>query len=176
VPRGDHSIVLDPFRTWVVTVDPYNRIRLPLDVCNVVSWVNIKPGNIECVGTPAPAGGVQLVPRTEYEKDSLRLANAMGGAPPSPSESSQKWVDVARLLATAWLISLSVEGNHISITLPEPPRRAQQLPNAGEIGLVFGFGEILEIWDAIKWHDHVRTMAKRKVAALSGALEDLGQR
>jgi hypothetical protein len=176
VPRSDSPITIDPFRTWIITVDQYNRIRLPLDVGDVVSWVNVKPGKIECIGTPGPAGGVQLVPRMEHEHDGRRLAKAMGGAPPSASESSQRWVDLARLLATAWIIPVNVEANRLSITLPEQPRRAQQLPQAGAAGLVFGFGEILEIWDAIKWHDHVRTTAKRKVAAISEALEDLEQR
>jgi DNA-binding transcriptional regulator/RsmH inhibitor MraZ len=83
---------------------------------------------------------------------------------------------VARLLATVWLISVNVEASRISITLPEPPRRAQQVPQAGGAVVVFGFGHILEIWDALKWHDHVRATAKRKTAAISEALEDLGQR
>jgi DNA-binding transcriptional regulator/RsmH inhibitor MraZ len=60
--------------------------------------------------------------------------------------------------------------------LPEPPRRAQQVPQSGGVVVVFGFGNILEIWDALKWHDHVRETAKRRVAAISEALEDLGQR
>jgi DNA-binding transcriptional regulator/RsmH inhibitor MraZ len=36
--------------------------------------------------------------------------------------------------------------------------------------VVFGFGNILEIWDVLKWHDHVRETAKRRVAAISEAL------
>lgn len=176
MPRLGRQIADDPFRIWVVTVDQYNRIRLPQEVREIVRWINVKDGNVECVGTPGPWGGVQLAPRTEHERDARRLVKAIGAAPPSASESPQKWVDVARFLATAWLISVNVEASRISITLPEPPRRAQQLPEAGGTGVVFGFGEILEIWDAIRWHDHVRATAKRKIAAISEALEDLGQR
>lgn len=176
MPRGDRPIANDPFRTWIVTVDQYNRIRLPLDVGDVVRSVDVKGGKVECIGTPGPWGGVQLVPRTEHEEHRRQLVKALGSALPSTSESPQKWVDVARFLATAWPIPVHVEASRISITLPEPPRRAQQLPEAGGIGLVFGFGEILEIWDAIRWHDHVRATAKRKVAAISAAIEDLGQR
>jgi hypothetical protein len=95
---------------------------------------------------------------------------------PSASESPRKWVDVARLLATAWLFPVNIEASRISITLPEPPRRSQQVPQSGGAVVVFGFGNILEIWDALKWHDHVRATAKRKAAAISEALEDLGQR
>jgi DNA-binding transcriptional regulator/RsmH inhibitor MraZ len=71
---------------------------------------------------------------------------------------------------------VDVEASRISITLPEPPRRAQQVPQSGGVVVVFGFGNILEIWDALKWHDHVRAMAKKKTVAISEALEDLGQR
>jgi DNA-binding transcriptional regulator/RsmH inhibitor MraZ len=176
VPRRDRQIANDPFRTWVVTVDQYNRIRLPLDVCDIVRWVNPKSEKLECIGTPGPWGGVQLVPLTDHQADVQRLAEAIADAPPSASESSQEWVDVARFLATAWLIPIHVEANRISITLPEPPRRAQQLPAFRGTAVVFGFGNILEIWDALKWHDHVRATAKRKAAAISEALEDLGQR
>lgn len=176
MPRSDPQIATDPFRTWVVTVDQYNRVRLPRDVGSIVSWINVKPGKIDCIGTPGPWGGVQLVPRTEHEKDVRRFVKAIGGALPRASESSSSWVDLARFLATAWLIPVNIEASRISVTLPEPARRARQLPKAGGTGLVFAFGEILEIWDAIRWHDHVRTTAKRKVAAVSEALDDLGQR
>jgi hypothetical protein len=176
VPRHDRQIANDPFRTWVVTVDQYNRIRLPLDVGDIVPWVSVKSSKLECIGKPGPWGGVQLAPLTDHHDDVRRLAEAVADAPPSASESPQKWVELARFLATAWLIPIHVEVNRISIHLPEPPRRAQQLPQSGGTVVVFGFGDILEIWDVLKWHDHVRETAKRKTAAISEALEDLGQR
>jgi DNA-binding transcriptional regulator/RsmH inhibitor MraZ len=176
MPRRDQKIADTPFGTWVVAVDEKNRIRLPSEIAEAVRWIDLKSGQVECVGMPGPWGGIQLSPRTDHEEDVRRLAEAMADKPPSASEAPEKWVDVARLLATAWLIPISVEANRISITLPEPPRRAQQLPQSGGTVVVFGFGRILEIWDALKWHDHVRTTAKRKAAAISEALEDLGQR
>jgi|GEM_PF-1625236 DNA-binding transcriptional regulator/RsmH inhibitor MraZ len=177
MPRGDQKIRGDPFRTWTVTVDEKNRVRLPLvEIRTVVPWIDLKTGQIECVGMPGPSGGIQVAPLTDYRQDVLPFAEAIAETPPSVSESPQKWVEVARLLATAWLVPVSVEASRISITLPEPPRRAQQVPQAGGVVVVFGFGNILEIWDALKWHDHVRATANRKVAAISEALEDLGQR
>ncbi len=176
MPRRDRQIANDPFRTWVVTVDPYNRIRLPLDVGDIVRWISVKSENLECTGTPGPWGGIQLAPLTDHQDGVQRLAEAVGDTLPSASESPQRWVDVARFLATAWLIPISVEASRISITLPEPPRRAQQLPQSGGTVVVFGFGDILEIWDALKWHDHVRATAKSRVTAISQAVEDLRQR
>lgn len=178
MPRGDHKIpdVADvSFRIWIVTVKE-NRVRLPLDIRTVVPWIDLKIGQIECVGMPGPSGGVQIFPLANYRQAKQSLVEAIAETPPSASESSEKWVDVARFLATAWLIPINVEASRISFTLPEPPRRAQQLPQSGGAVVVFGFGNILEIWDALKWHDHVRATAERRAAAISEALEDLGQR
>jgi DNA-binding transcriptional regulator/RsmH inhibitor MraZ len=176
MPRGAQKILDDPFRTWVVTVDEYNRVRLPLEVRTVVPWIDLKTGQIECIGMPGPSGGIQVAPLTDHRQDVLPFAEAISEMTPSASESPRKWVDVARLLATAWLFPVNIEASRISITLPEPPRRSQQVPQSGGAVVVFGFGNILEIWDALKWHDHVRATAKRKAAAISEALEDLGQR
>ncbi len=52
----------------------------------------------------------------------------------------------------------------------------QLLPGAGGTVVVFGFGQILVIWDASKWYDHVRATAARMSAAVSEALEDIEQR
>jgi DNA-binding transcriptional regulator/RsmH inhibitor MraZ len=176
MPRGDQRIPDLPFRTWVVTVDEYNRIRLPLEIRTVVPWIDMKTGQIECASMPGPSGGIQVAPLTDHRQHVLPFVESIGETPPSSLESPQKWVDVARLLATAWLMRVDVEASRISITLPEPPRRAQQVPQSGGVVVVFGFGNILEIWDALKWHDHVRAMAKKKTVAISEALEDLGQR
>lgn len=176
MPRGHGPAGQPPFLTWVVTVDEYNRVRLPLELCSVVTWVEFKTGQIECVGMPGPSGGIQVAPLTEHRNEVLPFYEAVAEQPPSGSESHQRWVDVTRLLATVWPIKLNIEASRISITLPEPARRAQQVPQSGGAVVVFGFGSILEIWDALKWHDHVRTTARRKAVAISEALEDLGQR
>jgi DNA-binding transcriptional regulator/RsmH inhibitor MraZ len=104
------------------------------------------------------------------------FTEALGDNPPEPSESAEAWVDVARFLATAWRMTIRIEASRISITLPEPPRRSLQLPKLGATVVVFGFGEILEIWDALKWHEHVRAIAKKGETALSEAIDDLRQR
>ena len=176
MPRGGQKTRGDPFQTWVVTVDEKNRVRLPREVGAVVPWIDLKARQIECVGMPGPWGGMQVAPLTDHRQDLLPFAEAVAEVRPSASESPLKWVDVARLLATAWLLPVNVETSRVSITLPESPRRAQQVPQAGGVVVVFGLGNILEIWDALKWHEHVRTTAKRKAAAISEALEDLKQR
>ena len=177
MPKGDQKIVEFPFRTWIVRVDEYNRVRLPLDeIRSVVPWINLEARQIECVGIPGPAGGVQVARLTDYRQDVAPFAATIAQIPPTESESSHKWMDVVRLLATAWLIPINIETSRISITLPESLRGAEQVPQAGQAAVIFGAGNILEIWDSRKWHDHVRETAKRKGPAIAEALEDLRER
>jgi hypothetical protein len=176
VLRGDQKTLDDPFRTWVVKVDEYNRVRVPLEIGTIVPWIDLNAGQIECVGMPGPSGGIQVAPLRDHRRDALSFAEAIKETAPSASESVQKWVDVARLLATAWPLTINIEASRISFTLPEAPRRAEQVPQSGGAVVVFGFGDILEIWDALKWHDYVRATAKRKAAVMSAALEDFEQR
>jgi len=71
---------------------------------------------------------VRLEPLAGYEYDVRRVLNSLADTPPNASESAQKWVHVARLVATAWQISIGAEANRFSVNLPELPRRALQLP------------------------------------------------
>lgn len=174
--RGSYKIADSPFNIWIAEVEDQNRVRLPLEIRTTVSWLNTELGSIDCAGTPGPAGGLQLEPLVNHETLRRQFTQALGDTPAGPLESGKKWVDVARMLATSWRITISIESGRVSIPLPEPTRRAQQLPEAGGIVVAFGFGEILEIWDAPKWHEHVREVAKTKLSAVSKAIEDLGHR
>jgi DNA-binding transcriptional regulator/RsmH inhibitor MraZ len=177
MPRGDHKIEGTPYRIWLVEIDPHNRVRLPLtEVRVLVPWLKSESGSVDCVGTPGPAGGVQIEPFAAHETLGRSYTEALGATAAQSSEAGQKWVDMARLLATSWRITISIETGRINITLPEPMRRAQLIPPAGGLAVVFGFGEILEVWDAVKWHDHVRAVAKMKLSAFSQAVEDLRDR
>src|SRR5688500_15772991 len=132
MPRGDQKFVEPPFRVWVVTVDQQNRLRIPLsEIGPVVPWLNVEEGTIECVAAPGPWSGIQISTLVDYEQEIAPFAAALSSTPMNTSESGHQWVDVTRLLATAWLIAIHIETSRITLTLPEPPRRAQQLPQAG---------------------------------------------
>jgi hypothetical protein len=178
MPRGDHKTTDDmPYRVWLVLVDPSHRIRIPLaEVKAVVPWVTSESEPIDCIASLGPAGGIQVEPAASYEAMEGSYVGALGDAPPQSAESGQTWVEMARLLATSWRMTISIESSRINITLPEPVRKAKQVPEAGGLAVVFGFGGILEVWDAAKWHDHVRMIAKTKLPALSAALEYLRNR
>jgi len=174
--RGDYKIADGPYGIWVEKVERQNRVRLSREIRNAVSWLKNEPGTMDCVGTPGSAGGLQLETFEAHDTVRSGFLEALGDRPPTSSESAEQWVETARLLATTWRITITIESSRVSIPLPEPTRRALQLPGAGGMVVVFGFGEILEIWDAYKWLEHVRAVAKTKVSAISEAIEDLRQR
>jgi hypothetical protein len=177
MPRGDYRIEGMPYRVWHLEVDPSNRLRVPLaEIQAIVPWLKGESQALDCVAIPGPSGGVQVEPFVAHEMRARSYTEALGDFSPRSAESGQSWVETARLLATSWRVTISVESSRINITLPEPVRRAKQVPEAGGLAVVFGFGEILEIWDAVKWHDHVRSVAKTKLFAFSQAIEDIRDR
>ena len=175
MPRSDHEIDDYPFRTWILTVSESHRIRPPREISAVVAWIDLAQPRIDCVASLGPMGGVQVEPFSSYEREARQFAAAIGTVRPSAVESRRKWTNAARVLATAWRISLNVEENRIGIILPEPLRRAQELPDSGGTVVMFGLGEILEIWDVAKWNDFVRSV-KKKGRAFAEALEEFRER
>ena len=175
MPRGSHKIDGIPFNIWVTDVDPHNRVRIPREARDIVAWLNVEGTEIECIGTLGAAGGIQLAPIASHQTDVARFTEAMD-APPEAEESGQEWVDVARLFATSWKVLISVEPSRFSLTLPEPLRRVQEFLQPGGTVIVFGFGNILEVWDAPKWNEHIRVAVKQRPTAVSRALEELTRR
>lgn len=176
MPRADHRLGGETLRIWVVEVDDAHRVRVDRDIYGVVSWLAPGAEPIECAGMPGPAGGLQVEPLAAYEDDLRRFREALSESPPTARESGRAWMDVARLLATAWRMTVNLEPSRISVTLPEPARRSLLVPQAGGTAVVFGCGEVLEIWDVAKWHAHGHVTAARRTAAISKAVEDLERR
>jgi DNA-binding transcriptional regulator/RsmH inhibitor MraZ len=172
--RSELGVGREPYRTWTREVDDYQRVRFSgEELAAVVSWVTLEDDRIDCVAMPGAVGGVQLLPRTTYGRDVQPLLQALGAALPEAAEATRSWLEIVRFFATACEMPIHVEAKRISITLPEPLRRAGLLPQAGGSVVVFGSGEILEIWGAGKWHEHLRPTAARRNAALAEAIEDL---
>jgi hypothetical protein len=176
VPRGDYKIEGTPYGIWVETVEQQNRIRLPKDIQDMVPWLQTEDTTIECTGMPGPVGGLQVQPFAADDDLRKAFVNTVGSVPVTSAESGQPWTEAARLLASSWRIRVSVESSRVNIPLAEPIRQLLALPSAGGIVVVFGFGEIIEVWDASAWREHVRRLAKEKVSILSEAIEALGHR
>lgn len=178
MPRGTEKNAGTPYRIWTVTVEVQNRVRLSLaEISEIVTWITTKSGAaIECFGMPGAAGGVQFQPVETADDLQRGFLESLGQHEVGGSHAGEKWVDAARLFATTWPASISVESSRISLTLPEPARRALQLPGVGETAIVFGFGRILEVWIAARWYDYVRELSRQRVSLLARAMDDLGQR
>jgi DNA-binding transcriptional regulator/RsmH inhibitor MraZ len=176
MPRGDQSVPAVTFRTWTVVVDKENRIRIPIEIAEYVTWLRPKDDRGECVLVRGPWGGFQAIPLMAYQKLAEPFIEASRTTTPEALESGDRWIEAVRYLATAWQISISVEASQVRFTVPEALRRAELLPGAEGRAVVFGFGEILEIWPAREWYEHVRETSKLKSQLFSAALEDLRQR
>jgi DNA-binding transcriptional regulator/RsmH inhibitor MraZ len=176
MPRRESRIEGNPYAVWPVEVEDQNRIRLSLQIQAIVPWLKSESNRVDCIASPGPAGGVQLEPVSIYEKLRQPFNEGLRNEAPHGSESSRKWVDAARLLASSWQMSISIESGRLSLTLPEPIRRAGLLPGVDGFVVVFGFGDILEIWEVTKWYEHVRALAKTRQSVVSEAIEALEDR
>jgi hypothetical protein len=176
MPRGDYNFEGAPYHLSINTVEKQNRLRLNKDIQDFVSWLKTVPGPIDCIGTPGATGGLLVEPFASHEALRSGFIKTLANTPPKSLESGERWIDAARLLASSWRITVSVETSRVSMNLPEPTRRLLRLPEVGGTVVVFGFGEILEVWDAVTWHEHVRGLAKAKGSVVSEAIEDMEHR
>jgi DNA-binding transcriptional regulator/RsmH inhibitor MraZ len=176
MPRHPHRLEDAPYATWIVQVLDQNRVRIPIEIVGVVPWLKTDVPSLDCVGYPGPVGGIQVVPSGVDQGIRRQFTRKLEGAIPRADESNHRWVDAARLLATSWKIVLSLEPSRVTITLPEPVRRALELPGSGGSVVVFGLGEILELWDAVRWYEHVRRLANDRQTIIRSAVDDLDDR
>lgn len=172
--RGEYRIEGTPYATWDVQVEEQNRIRLNLaEISPVISWLDVEPRSIECVAMPGPAGGVQIEPFVSQQALRQRFIEGVRQDPPRSSQSGQGWIDVARLFATHWKLTVTVDKYRINIPLPEPVRKSLQLPGFPGRVAVFGLGEILEVWDAQKWYEHIRKLTAVRSSSVLDAIDHL---
>lgn len=174
MPRGSEKPIGGPYRIWTAKVEDQNRVRVSLaEISEIVTWIGKSSGTIECFGIPGAVGGVQLQPVEVVEDLQEPFLEALGAHNVSASDAGEMWVDTARLFASKWPTTISIESNRISITLPEPARRSLQLPAVGEIAVIFGFGSILEIWIASHWYDYIHRLSRDRIPLMSRSIESL---
>ncbi|HYK02391.1 MAG TPA: hypothetical protein VE974_11600 [Thermoanaerobaculia bacterium] len=172
--RGDHKVEEAFGRFLVATVDIQQRVRVPLELGKAVSWLNASPGAVvECAASPGSAGGIRLEPLGNWQARHERFETALQRrGNPTSLDAAENWVELARLLVTTWRVTINVEETRYSFTIPEPVRRTQLLPSAKGTVVVFGFGEIFEIWEAAAWFSRVRTL-KGNPGAIADAFDDI---
>lgn len=173
MPRRDSAGPLDPYHVWGTVVDDQQRIRLPLSAADVVPWLNSPSGTvIERLAVPGRVG-LQLVDLATYDEERRAFDAAISVDSAQSPNSSDSWVEAARLLASVWRVRISIQATQIRFGLPEEPRLAGLLPSAGERAVVFGFRTLLEVCAAKAWSDHVAALNTRRTELVAGAIDYL---
>lgn len=167
-----------PFRIWVRKVDSQHRIRLNPDLIEALVWAPAEPGSsIPCFAFPGPHGQLQFAQRVPEYEFREKLAAELSQRPARVDEAATEWVQFARYAAMWWPVTLifDAEPQRFAITLPKEARDLRLTPKAGEIALIFGTGNILEIWNEQSWETHSQIVARDPAAfaaRAAAAMED----
>jgi hypothetical protein len=162
-----------PFQRWVRTVDKGHRLRLPKDLALMLSWLSVDSERVDCVCTVGAVGGIRIVPATLVEPTRRSLEARISGKVASPRDGGSAWLALARYLATTWVVPVAIEESRFTLTLPEDVRKLGLAPNQGEVAIAFAVTDILEIWRAESWCEHVRESASSIDDLKINALEAL---
>lgn len=167
------------YRIWVRKVDPQNRIRLSADLSEIVSWTPAKPGSsLECVAFPGAYGQMQLAAREPEASFRRQLSVSLSERSALSDEATTEWAKFARFAAALWNVTIVFDSQpaRVAITLPKESRDLALAPNAGETAVVFGMGEILEVWNGPAWEAFTQKVASEVALFRSRAEEALSRR
>jgi DNA-binding transcriptional regulator/RsmH inhibitor MraZ len=152
--RADAAITTFPWRSWTRLVAKDSRIRLPADLRSHVKWLHEEKAEVICVGFAGSAGNIRLEPieqglfssRNEY-------SNVLKKDPLKFTEDSTALIQLTRFFSNAWFfkVTFETEERRFAINFPEEPRDLNALPQPGTYCVIFGCGEVLEIWPAEAW-------------------------
>jgi len=165
------------FRTSAVAiakVDPENRVVLPRAIIEAVPWLKAAQGRpIECVAIPGGVA-VQLVEAAGVKADRASFDAALSAALTETVAAQDSWVDAARLLASAWPVTVTFPSKkQIRFHLPLELRTVGQLPESGGVIAAFAMGTLLELWSASDWFAYVRGLAARRDDLIADAVSQL---
>jgi hypothetical protein len=175
MPRGKRtqtSALPPATQGWPLKVEAQNRLRLPATLGDVLSWLDPDAPVIECVGLVGPFGGVVIAP-PERVPNHERILKHIQRTPLTVAQITSRLANYARLAACSWQFSLSREQNRYCLTLREEPRKLGLLPGPGEFAYVFASGELLEVWPAGQWLEHIRSLARDRERLGLEALEEI---
>lgn len=89
------------------------------------------------------------------------------------ADSAKAVLALGRHVADTVTLNFSKEKNRVSVVLPEELRLLECAPRAGEIAVVCVLSDALEIWRAINWREHLRTVRTRLEGLVEESTEDL---
>ncbi len=157
MPADAHDVQA-PATLWVRRVGTQHRIRLHGEAAETVKWLKGKAGfAIDCIARLGPAAQLQILPKDREEAAKHKLNSSLKAAPPNVDEIAAPWTELARYFATGWTIPCSFEekSNRFTFVLPKEARDLGIVPGENEVVAIFSTGEILEVWPAREWTQHV---------------------
>jgi hypothetical protein len=132
--------------------------------------------SVEGIAVVGALGGVQILPQNGLfgrAQDLLSTALSDKDNAAQVDESGDRWARLARFIATCWPITIGVEANRFSFTIPEDIRKLELVPSYGGQSVVFAAGEILEVWRASDWLQRSRRSGSRLRVLFEQATEEL---
>ena len=163
-------------QVWVRKVEGSHRIRIPGELALVVNWIPTGGGSVDCVARVAAAGGLQILAKQWFDERFETLNRHLAMTPPLPEEAGAAWLPFVRSMATHWPCRLGSEAGRYTLTLPEEARLLGVAPAAEEAAVVFGLGDLLEIWRRDDWVAHVRGAARDEQTAFEQSLNAIVER
>ncbi len=145
---------------WFLTVERQHRLRIPDAAKLVIPWLSSSPGSMKCVAFVGPVGGVVLANEKRLEALSKLVQGHVKSRQVRVADAGTSWVALGRYLATSWTVTIGVESNRFTLTLPEEARKLGLAPSAGQVAVVFALDGLLEVWPANAWLAHVRSSAE----------------
>jgi hypothetical protein len=121
---------------------------------------------------------LQLAPEQPGGDFRETLFQALSERPAKIEEAGTDWMRFARYSAALWTTTLILDADplRVAVTLPKEARDLQMVPKAGGIAVVFGMGNILEIWNEPLWNAHVMEVAGNVAAYIARAEDALMER
>ncbi len=149
-----------PFDSWILTVDSQHRIRAPAELSLMTGWLRKHAKSVACRCFVGPIGGIRIVPTDGQNMVEHRRVLTMLARDASPlDEPTSELTAYARYFSTSAEVSIRLENNRLSFTIPERVRKLRVAPSSGETAVAFATRNMLEIWPCEQWLSHVRAFA-----------------
>jgi hypothetical protein len=160
-------------KIWCVKFDGLeHRVRLPIDFAEYVSWARaVGSTGVECVATVGEWGQLQLwqaAPEEEIVRQITEGLHAMDRA--SGDTSVESSIQLLRMATTAWPVTISFDAKNrrYTVVLPKETRDLELAPIPNGPAVIFAAPDILEVWRAPAWVEHVRN-SRRDIRQLTEA-------
>jgi hypothetical protein len=148
------TLRLSKARKWTLTIQPQYRIRVhATDFRQALDFIVPELGSLTVYAGIGTEGQVQLFhPESEIAKSRLALEGRLSTAPLTGADSVTRRGAYLRYVSGLWTVSIDEDTrNRLTIKLPKEALDLDLLPQEGKMVIMFGSGELLEIWRLAEW-------------------------